>query len=115
MNSDHVASDSPEVQARYQMMLRVKQQVAFRVRGADGWDAFWDCLGRELGRPDLQELRGEAEYWEGSDDGQSKRFHMDVLQECGFEQIEVHWQDLGEAVIGGRKPLVGGSIAAPAE
>ncbi len=108
MNSDHMASDSPETQARYQMMLRVKQQVAFRVWGADEWDTFWDGLGRELGRPDLQELRDEAEYWEGSDEGQLKQFHIDVLRECGFEQVEVHWQDLGEAVIGARKPLVGG-------
>ena len=104
MNSDHIASDNEEAQARYREMLRTKQQTAFHKSGADDWDAFWDSLGRELGKLDLRELRNEAEYWEGSDDGQPKRFHIDVLRECGFEQVEFHWQDLGEAVIGARKP-----------
>jgi len=105
MNSDHMASDHAEIQTRYREMLRAKQQTAFRQLRADDWDAFWDALGGELGQLDLRELRNAAEYWEGSDDGQPRQVHIDLLRECGFEQVEFHWQDLGEAVIGARKPL----------
>ena len=106
MNSDHIASDNPETQTRYREMLRARQKAAFGQSGADDWDAFWDGLGREVGQLDLLELRNEAEYWEGSDDGQPKQFHLDVLRKCGFEQVEFHRQYLGEAVIGARKPMV---------
>ena len=45
----------------------------------------------------------EEELWEGTDDGQTREFHIAALSECGFEQVSFHWQDLGEAVIGARK------------
>jgi len=86
MNSDHIASNNPETQTRYREMLRAKQRTAFRESGADDWDAFWDSLGRELYQLDLQQLRNEAEYWEGSDDGQPKRFHIDVLREYSISE-----------------------------
>jgi len=105
MNSDHMASDNPETQTRYRQMLQAKQRAAFRATGADDWNGFWEKLGRELGQLDLKALRNEAEYWEGTEDGQPKQFHIAVLRRCGFEQVEFHWQDLGEAVIGARKPL----------
>lgn len=114
MSSDHMASDSPATQPRYREMLRARQQRAFRESGAEDWDAFWDGLGRELGQLGLGELRNEAEYWEGSDDGQPKPFHLSLLRDCGFERVQCHWQDLGEAVIGARKPLVRDRPAAPA-
>ena len=104
MNSDHVAGDCADTQARYREMLRAKQETAFRESGADNWDAFWSGLGRELGQPVLWGLRNEAEYWEGSEDGYSKQYHVEMLRGCGFEQVEFHWQDLGEAVLGARKP-----------
>ncbi len=106
MNSNHIASDNPETQTHYRQMLQAKQQEAFRATGADDWNGFWEKLGRELGQLDLQALRNEAEFWEGTEDGQPKQFHIAVLRQCGFEQVEFHWQDLGEAVIGARKPLV---------
>ncbi len=106
MNSDHMASDDPQTQTRYREMLRAKQKTAFSESGADNWDAFWDRLGGELGNLDLLKIRNEEECWEGSDDGQPKQFHFDTSRECGFEKVEFHWQDLGEAVIGARKPLV---------
>jgi SAM-dependent methyltransferase len=114
MISDHMASDNRETQSRYRELLRAKQQEAFRASAAHDWDAFWEGLGRELGQSSLRELRHEAEYWEGSDDGQPKRLHIDVLRECGFEQVQCHWQDLGEAVIGARKTPVGNRRPAPA-
>jgi SAM-dependent methyltransferase len=103
MNSDHIASDNPETQTRYREMLQAKQRAAFRATGADDWNGFWENLGRELGHLDLQALRNEAEFWEGTEDGQPKQFHIAVLRQCGFEYVEFHWQDLGEAVIGARK------------
>jgi len=42
-------------------------------------------------------------FWEGTDDGQPKEFHLAALRQCGFEQVETYWQDLGEAIIGARK------------
>ncbi len=104
MNSDHIASDHPATQARYRQMLQERQQTAFRATGADTWDGFWQRLATELNRPDLSTLRDEAYLWEGSDDGLPKGFHIAALRECGFTQIEFHWQDLGEAVLGAWKP-----------
>ena len=99
LNSDHVASDDPEMQTRYRQMLQVRQQAAFGATGADNWDGFWQSLRRELEQSDLH----ETELWEGTDDGLPRQFHIEALQACGFEQVAVHWQDLGEAVVGARK------------
>lgn len=103
MNSDHVASDDPVTQARYRQMLPARQQAALRATGVDDWDGFWRGLADALSPLDLQALWREADLWEGTDDGHPKQFHLDGLRQCGFEQVEIHWQDLGEAVIGARK------------
>jgi len=105
LNSDHIASDHPETQSRYRQILHANQQVALRAARTDDWNGFWQGLAAKLGQPNVQALLGETSIWEGSDDGQPKPFHISVLQECGFEQVEFHWQDLGEAVIGAWKPL----------
>jgi ubiquinone/menaquinone biosynthesis C-methylase UbiE len=99
LNSDHVASDDPEMQTRYRQILVEKQQAAFGATGADNWDGFWQSLRRELEQSDVH----ETELWEGTDDGLPRQFHIEALQACGFEQVAVHWQDLGEAVVGARK------------
>lgn len=103
MNSDHVSSNDPEMQGRYRQILQANQQTAFRESGADDWDAFWDKVGFEARQADLAALRNADEYWEGSEDGQPKQCHFDALRDCGFEQVECHWQYLGEAIIGARK------------
>jgi ubiquinone/menaquinone biosynthesis C-methylase UbiE len=103
MNSDHVASSDPNIQARFRKMLHVNQQTAFHTMNAYDWDGFWQGLGRELEQTDLLPLRNETMLWEGSDDGLPKQFHVNALQGCGFEQVEFHWQDLGEAVVSARK------------
>lgn len=105
LNSDHIASDYPETQSYYRQMLQANQQAAFRETGADDWNGFWQSLAVKLGQPNLQASLGETKIWEGTDDGQPKQFHISVLRQSGFEQVEFHWQDLGEAVIGARKPL----------
>jgi SAM-dependent methyltransferase len=100
-NSDHMASNDPDVQARYRELLHVNQQSAFHVVGADDWDEFWRELEQAMG----QKLdRSEEEIWEGTDNGLPRQFHVETLQACGFEQVAFHWQDMGEAVIGARKP-----------
>lgn len=103
MNSDHVASEDAQTQTRYREMRRTRQEAAFRESGADDWDAFWDRLGHEVGQVDLRELRNADEYWEGSDDGHPKSFHIESLRQCGFAQVEILWEDLGEAVISALK------------
>jgi SAM-dependent methyltransferase len=100
-NSDHMASNDPDVQTHYRKLLHVNQQSAFHVVGADDWEAFWRELEQAMG----QKLdRSEEELWEGTDNGLPRQFHVETLRACGFEQVAFHWQDLGEAVIGARKP-----------
>ena len=86
-------------------MKEARQRIAFEESGADDWNAFWDGLARELGQINMQELRNIDEYWEGTEDGQPQQFHIETLRQCGFEQVEIHWQDLGDAVMGARKPV----------
>ena len=103
LNSDHVASDYPETQARYRQLLQAHQRAALHTANADDWDGFWQALSREMGQSDLLAQHNEAEIWEGSEDGQPRQFHLDTLRACGFERIEFHWQEMGEAIIGARK------------
>lgn len=115
MNSDHIASDDPEMQTYYRKMLQAKQQAAFLETRADDWDGFWRSLAAELGQLGLQESSWQASQngistWEGTDDGLPKNFHVSMLQQCGFEKIEFHWQELGEAIIGARKPADTGKM-----
>ena len=100
-NSDHMASGDPQVQAQYEKLLHVNQQSAFHVIGADDWEAFWNELELALGG---QVDRKDEELWEGTDSGLTRQFHVDALRTCGFDQVAFHWQDMGEAVIGARKP-----------
>ena len=104
MNSDHVAHDDPQTQTRYRQMLQERQRAAFRATNAHDWNGFWEALGREVSQMDLPALRNAAAFWEGTDDGQPRLFHIAQLRQCGFDHVDVHWQDLGEAVIGARKP-----------
>lgn len=103
-NSDHVASEDPAKQPSYREMLQRTRQEAFSTTGADDWNGFWESLGHAVGRQDLAKLRNVNHFWEGTDDGQPRQFHLASLRECGFEQVKVHWQEFGEAVIGCRKP-----------
>jgi ubiquinone/menaquinone biosynthesis C-methylase UbiE len=103
MISDHIASDYPETQARYRQMLQAQQRAALSTTNADDWDGFWEALSREMGQSDLLAQHNQAEIWEGSEDGQPRQFHLDALRACGFQQIEFHWQEMGEAIIGARK------------
>ena len=105
INTDHIASDDPQMQTRLREMKEARQQAAFQESRAYDWNTFWDDLARQLDRVDLRELRNIDEYWEGTEDGQPEQFHIDTLRRCGFEEIEVYWQDLGDAVIGARKPV----------
>jgi trans-aconitate methyltransferase len=104
LNSDHAASEHPQIQDLYREMLQQKRQAAFRATKADDWSGFWEALGRAVAQLDLAALRNANHFWEGTDDGQPKVFHLTALQKCGFEQVDAYWQDLGEAVIGGRRP-----------
>jgi SAM-dependent methyltransferase len=99
MVSDHVAADDPETQVRYRDLLRARQRAAFQATGADDWDGYWEALGRAIGQPDLRQRRERPDHWEGLDDGQPRRFHLEALAAAGFPRAEVVWQWLGEAVL----------------
>lgn len=106
-NSDHVASGDPPTQSSYREMLQKTREAASSATGADDWNGFWESLGHAVGRLDLAKLRDVNHFWEGTDDGQPKEFHLSALRQSGFEQIEAYWQELGEAIIGARKPRGG--------
>ncbi|MHC4441886.1 MAG: class I SAM-dependent methyltransferase [Planctomycetota bacterium] len=105
LNSDHIADDNPEIQSQNRKLLQDNQKADFDATGADDWDSFFQSLAVQLGQKDLNTIRPETDIWEGTEDGQPKQFHMNTMHDCGFKQIKLHWQDLGEAVIGARKPL----------
>jgi SAM-dependent methyltransferase len=102
--SDHVASDFPDTLSRHRMILRDRQQAGFARTGADDWAAFWQELAQEPELADLFAVRQTKSFWEGHDDGQPRSFHLQSLAQAGFEHIEFHWQYLGDAILGARKP-----------
>ena len=107
VNSDHVAGGSPELQERNRRRLEEQQRAAFAQSGAMKWDEFWSAMQGELGKLDLAALRNQEAFWEGTDDGHQLQFHRGALKASGFAGIEVLWRELGEAVLGARKPPLG--------
>ena len=103
MNSGHMASGDPNIQVCFQEMLHVNQQSAFHTTGAYDWSGFWQNLGQELKLPNLLAQRSEG--FPSSDGSLPKQSHITDLRSHGFEQIEFHWQNLGEAVVSVRKIL----------
>jgi SAM-dependent methyltransferase len=103
LNVDHMACDDPVLQNRYRYLMQKWQQAQLEREGVDDWDAFWSGLTRAMASEGLP-AQPQVDQWEGSDDGHSRRFHVDALAACGFKHIAVHWQYLGEALLGGVKP-----------
>ena len=102
-NADHIAADDPAMQARYRDLLHEWQRANFDA-GAEDWDSFWRDFEAALLQAGLPSQREAITYWEGSDDGLPRQFHLDTLRACGFADVAVHWQDLGEALVSARKP-----------
>ncbi|MBN2004423.1 MAG: class I SAM-dependent methyltransferase [Anaerolineae bacterium] len=105
-NADHIAADDPATQARYRDLLHGWQQANFAA-GAEDWDGFWSGFAAELAQAGIPAQREEITHWEGSDDGLPRQFHLDTLRACGFVDVAVHWQELGEALVGARKQRSG--------
>ncbi len=103
-NADHIAADDPALQARYRDLLHEWQRANFDA-GAEDWDSFWRGFEAALAQDGIPAQREAVTYWEGTDDGLPRQFHLDTLRACGFADVVVHWQDLGEALVGVRKPL----------
>lgn len=101
-NADHIAADDPAMQACYRDLLHEWQRANFDA-GTEDWDGFWRSFEAALAQAGLPSQREAITYWEGSDDGLPRQFHLDTLRACGFADVAVHWQDLGEALIGGWK------------
>jgi SAM-dependent methyltransferase len=101
-NADHIAADDPATQACYRNLLRAWQQANFDA-GAEDWDGFWRGFEAALAQADIPAQREAVTYWEGTDDGLPRQFHLDTLRACGFADVAMHWQDLGEALVGARK------------
>lgn len=104
MNCDHVAAPFPELQARYNEWRRERQERAFAALGGETWEQYWAGLEAALTESRLLGIRCIEELWEGSDDGLPKPVHLDALDRAGFELSDIYWQELGEAIVGGRKP-----------
>ncbi len=103
-NADHVAADDPTTQTRYRDLLHKWQRANF-VAGAEDWDGFWSSFAAALTQEGIPAQREAITQWEGSDDGLPRQFHLDTLRACGFVDVAVHWQELGEALIGAQKPI----------
>ncbi len=105
-NADHVAADDPAMQVRYRDRLHDQQQANFAA-GAEDWDGFWNEFTAALMQAGIPAQRETIAHWEGSDDGLPRQFHLDTLRACGFVDVAVHWQELGEALVGARKRVSG--------
>ncbi|HNT73841.1 MAG TPA: methyltransferase domain-containing protein [Anaerolineae bacterium] len=103
-NADHIAADDPAMQAHYRDLLHAWQRANFDA-GAEDWDGFWRGFEAALAQDGIPAQREAVTYWEGTDDGLPRQFHLDTLRACGFADVAVHWQDLGEVLVGARKPL----------
>ncbi len=101
-NADHIAADDPAMQARYRDLLHEWQRANFDA-GAEDWDGFWRGFAAALAQAGIPAQREVVTYWEGTDDGLPRQFHLDTLRACGFVDVAMHWQDLGEALVGARK------------
>ena len=103
INVDHMACDDPVLQNRYRYLTQKWQRAQLDREDVDDWETFWSSLTSALAGAGLP-AEPRVDQWEGSDDGHSRRFHVEVLDACGFEHIAVHWQYLGEALLGAVKP-----------
>jgi SAM-dependent methyltransferase len=101
-NADHIAADDPATQTRYRDLLHVWQRANFDA-GAEDWDGFWRGFEAALAQAGIPAQREAVTYWEGTDDGLPRQFHLDTLRACGFTDVAIHWQDLGESLAGARK------------
>jgi hypothetical protein len=90
------------MQVRYRDLLHEWQQANFNA-SAEDWDSFWRGFEAALAQAGISAQREAITYWEGSDDGLTRQFHLDTLRACGFADVAIHWQDLGEALVGARK------------
>ncbi len=102
INADHIANDDPATQARYGGLRQQQQRLTLLNSGADDWAGYWQQLGAALG-PGVRSGDLDGNY-EGTDDGYPRQFHFQALQACGFGQVDIHWQDLGDAILAARKP-----------
>ncbi len=104
LNSDHIAADDAVLQKRYRELLGATQRQALCLSSADDWDGYWAALTAALGQHPSQATPDEGTLWEGNDDGQPRSYHLEALRATGFSHVMFHWQDLGEAIVGARKP-----------
>lgn len=104
MNCDHVASRYPALQERYRTWREQRVQRAFQALAADQWDDYWRELRATLASSSASPIECVGDLWEGSDDGLAKPIHLETLEQAGFDLADVYWQELGEAILGGRKP-----------
>jgi trans-aconitate 2-methyltransferase len=103
-NSDQMAAENPETQARNRAELSVVRQAAFRAVEAPDWDLFWSEIEKDPAFAEARAMREEAGPWEGNEDGESVEFHLSQLRGIGFESAHCLWRYLGEAIVAARRP-----------
>jgi trans-aconitate methyltransferase len=104
-NADHIASDDPGTQNTYRQLLAAWQTGNFNESHAENWETFWQAIHTTLSQVGLTFTAPVPDTWEGSDDGLTQSQHCQCLQSLGFENIHIHWQYLGEALLGAQKPV----------
>ncbi len=104
LNSDHFASDVQETTEFYRQLTSARQEEKKKNSGADTWEQYWEWLTSSLGNVRVSFADVAPSAWEGTDDGLPKHFHYETLRNCGFDEIEFHWQDLGDGILSAKKP-----------
>jgi SAM-dependent methyltransferase len=101
LNADHVASDSPAVQASWVHHHREQMRLAQANPASDDWDGFWSVYLDALG-PEAQAARKQAlGDWQGVEDGMPLAWHLDHLRQAGFTAVDCFWRSDCDAVYGG--------------
>jgi SAM-dependent methyltransferase len=101
VNADHVGSDAGGIQRMWEES-RDRMRLLSDSRGED-WSGFWREYLAELG-PEVSQRRQEVlRPWQGIESGLPLWWHLNVLQEAGFEGVDCFWRLDCDVIYGGIK------------
>lgn len=101
LNADHVGSDSPPIQRKWEEHRAVMREQEGHAQ-SDDWDAFWAAYAKAL-KLDIEEIhQRHIGGWEGGvEEGMPLIWHLDNLREHGFVHVDCFWRCDCDAIYGG--------------
>lgn len=100
LNGDYLPHSRPSgVLAELVRVIGEAREHAATTSGALSWDAWWDAA---RATPELaSDLSARDEIFADRPryDAPSRNFHLEVLRESGFTEVDLIWQDLTEGLI----------------